>query len=336
MKTIRTTICLIAISIFYFQDLRSQEEIRDFLVLGVEFAEEIVSAYTQPAAEGLLYGLTGGWYNSAVVRDKWQVEISIVTNGSFVPSESRSFFIDTGRFDNLTTLQGEAVVKVPTILGGTGQTVQFVADVEGEFYQFESPEGIGLSDANILPNAFLQVKVGLPKYTEAGVRVFPKLNIDDVEFGLYGFSAQHEFSRWLKPIQNSPIAFSVMAAYTRLFTDYNFETGGDVTGEDQRINIRMNSWLFELIASTKFKKLNLYGGLGYVTGDADTRLGGTYNFEVFSNPLSFTDPFDFQNEVDGIRANIGLNLRLGWFGLNTAYTFQGFNNFSFGMNFNIK
>ena len=336
MKAIPTIICFTAISILCLPNSRAQEEIRDFLVLGVEVAEEIVSAYTQPAAEGLLYGLTGGWYNSAVVRDKWQVEISIVTNGSFVPSESRSFFIDTGRFEDLTTIQGEAVVKVPTILGGDQSPVQLVADVEGEFYQFETPDGIGLSDTNILPNAFLQAKLGLPKYTEFGVRVFPKLNIDDVEFGLFGFSAQHEFSRWIKPIQTSPLAFSVIAAYTRLYTDYNFQTGGDVTGENQQINIRMNSYLFEVIASTKFRKLNVYGGLGYVTGDADTRLRGTYDFQVLSTPLSFTDPFDFQNEVNGLRANLGLNLRLGFFGLNAAYTLQGFNNFSFGMNFNIK
>ena len=336
MKATRYYLLPVVLLFLSVQQTKAQEEIRDFLVLGVEVAEEIVSAYTQPAAEGLLYGLTGGWYNSAVVRDKWQVEISIVTNGSFVPSESRSFFIDTGRFEDLTTIQGEAVVKVPTILGGDQQPVQLVADVEGEFYQFETPDGIGLSDTNILPNAFLQVKVGLPKYTEAGLRVFPRLNIDDVEFGLYGFSAQHEFSRWIKPIQTSALAFSVIAAYTHLYTDYNFQTGGDVTGEDQRINIRMNSWLFEMIASTKFRKLNVYGGVGYVTGDADTRLRGTYEFQVLSTPLSFTDPFDFQNEVNGLRANLGLNLRLGFFGLNAAYTLQGFNNFSFGMSFNIK
>ena len=121
-----------------------------------------------------------------------------------------------------------------------------------------------------------------------------------------------------------------------MYTDYNFQTGGDVTGEDQRINIRMNSWLFEMIASTKFRKLNVYGGVGYVTGDSDTRLRGTYEFQVLSTPLAFTDPFDFQNDVSGLRANLGLNLRLGFFGLNAAYTLQGFNNFSLGMNFNIK
>ncbi len=315
---------------------RAQEEIRDFLVLGVEIAEEFVSAYTSPAAEGLMYGMTGGWYNSAVVRDKWQVEISIVTNGSFVPSDARTFIIDTGRFEDLTTIQGEAVVEIPTILGGDRTPIQFVADVEGELYQFESPDGFGLSNTNILPNAFLQVKVGLPKYTEAGIRVFPKINIDEVEIGLYGLSAQHEFSRWIKAMDVSPIALSAMVAFTHLYTDYNFQTGGDVLGENQRVNVRMDSWLFEVIASTKFKKLNVYGGLGYVKGDSDTKLRGTYDIQGLSQPLVFTDPIDFQNDVDGLRANLGLNLRLGWFGLNAAYTIQGFNNFSLGMNFNIK
>ena len=89
------------------------------------------------------------------------------------------------------------------------------------------------------------------------------------------------------------------------------------------------------VTSTKFKKLNVYGGLGYVTGDSDTRFLGTYEVQT-RTPRTFTDPFDFQNDVSGFRANLGLNLRLGWFGLNTAYTFQGYNNFSMALNFNIK
>ena len=327
---------LLIISIFFtFQTSRAQENIREFLVLGVEFAEEFTSAYTDPAAEGLMYGLTGGWYNSAQVRDKWQVEISIVTNGSFVPSDARTFTIDTSRFEDLTTIDGEAVVEIPTILGGSATPVTFIADLEGEFYQFESPEGFGLSDLNLLPNAFLQVKVGLPKATEVGVRVFPKIAVEDVEVGLFGFGAQHEFSRWIGALDTSPIAFSAFIAYTRLFADYEFETGGDVLGENQEIDVRMNSWLFELVASTKFPKLNVYGGIGYVNGDSDTRFKGTYEIQTMT-PLTFTDPFDFQNSVDGVRANIGLNFRAGWFGLNTAYTFQGYNNFSFGINFNIR
>ena len=335
MKAILKHFFLISFLFLSSQNTRAQENIREFLVLGVELAEEFTAAYADPAAEGLMYGMTGGWYNSGQVRKPWAVEISIVTNGAFVPSDARSFTIDTSEFEDLTTISGEAVVEIPTILGGSRTPVMFVADVEGEFYQFESPEGFGLADLNLLPNAFLQAKVGLPKATEVGIRVFPKIAVEDVEVGLFGFAAQHEFSRWIGALDTSPLAFSAMVAYTRLFADYDFETGGDVLGENQQIDVRMNSWLFEIIASTKFPKLNVYGGLGYVNGDSDTSLKGTYEIQT-STPLTFTDPFDFQNSVDGIRANIGINWRAGWFGLNTAYTFQGYNNFSFAINFNVR
>ncbi len=321
--------------IFVVNQIKAQEEIREFLVLGVEIAEEFTAAYAAPAAEGLMYGMAGGWYNSAQVRDKWQIEVSIVSNGSFVPSDARTYTIDTSQYENLTTINGEAEVEIPTILGGSATPITFVADVDGESYDFESSEGFGLADLNLLPNAFIQVKLGLPKATEFGLRVFPKINVSDVELGLFGFGLQHEFSRWIGALDTSPLAFSAFVSYTRLFADYNFETGGDVLGEGQEIDVRMGTWLFEMIVSTKFPKLNVYGGLGYVNGTSDTSLLGTYEIQT-TTPLTFTDPFDFQNDVDGVRANLGINWRLGWFGLNGAYTFQGYNNFSLGLNFNIR
>ena len=144
MKAILKYFFLITFLFLSFQNTRAQENIREFLVLGVEVAEEFTAAYAEPAAEGLMYGMTGGWYNSAQVRKPWAVEISIVTNGAFVPSDARSFTIDTSEFEDLTTISGEAVVEIPTILGGTRTPVMFVADVEGELYNFESPEGFGL------------------------------------------------------------------------------------------------------------------------------------------------------------------------------------------------
>ncbi len=190
-----------------------------------------------------------------------------------------------------------------------------------------------MANTNLLPNAFLQLKVGLPKATKVGLRIFPNINVDNVELGLYGVGVQHEFSRWIKTLEQSPVAFSGLLAFTHLYTDYNFHTGGEVLGDNQRINIKMDSWLFELIGSTKFNKLNEYGGFGYLSAVKDTLVRGTYDIQNLLVPLSFTDPFDFQNNVDGLRASIGLTLRLG---LNTAYTLQGYNNFSIAMNFNIK
>jgi hypothetical protein len=337
MYMIRTAVSFSFFVAFLFigKPVTAQDNVREYLLLGVEIAEELTAAYTEPAAVGLMYGMTGGWYNSAMVRDTWDVELSIVTNGSFVPSDARTFFIDTNEYEELTTLSGEARVEVPTILGGNATPATLVANVQGEIFQFETPRGLGVSDLNLLPNAFLQAKVGLPFATEIGIRVFPKINVDDVELGLYGIGLQHEFSRWIEFIDQSPVALSVFGAFTILDADYVFATGGDVLGENQRITIDMDSWLFEMVASTRFEKLNFFAGFGYVTGQSDTRLRGTYEVQT-RTPVTFTDPFDFQNEVSGARANLGANLRLGWFGLNAAYTFQGYNNLSVGMNFNIR
>lgn len=335
MKSSTLAIGVFGLLLLCSNRVSSQDRIKQFLLIGVEAAEEITAAYTKPAAEGLLYGLTGGWYNNGVVRDKWNVELSIVTNGAFVPSDARTFTINTERFDNLTTRSGEAVVRVPTILGGNATPATLIASVEGEIFEFETPEGLGISDLNLLPNAFLQAKVGLPYATEAGVRVFPNIDVGGVELGLYGISLQHEIGRWIEFLDQSPVAVSVFGAYTTLGAKYAFETGGDVLGENQRIKLDMHSWLFELVTSTRFEKLNFYGGLGYVTGNSETRLLGTYELQT-RTPVTFTDPFDIQNEISGFRANLGANLRLGWFGLNTAYTFQGYNNFTLGINFHIK
>jgi len=335
MRYSSLAIGFLGLSLFSSNLASSQDRIRQFLLVGVEAAEEITAAYTRPAAEGLLYGLTGGWYNSAVARDKWHVELSIVTNGAFVPSDARTFVINTDRFDNLRARSGETSVRVPTILGGSATPATLVATVEGETFEFDTPEGLGVSDLNLLPNAFLQAKVGLPYATEAGVRVFPNINVGGVELGLYGIGLQHEVSRWIDFLDRSPVAVSVFAAFTTLNAKYGFETGGDVLGENQRIKLDMDSWLFELVTSTKFEKLNFYGGLGYVTGNSSTRLLGTYELQT-RTPVTFTDPFDIQNSISGFRANLGVNLRLGWFGLNSAYTFQGYNNFALGINFLIQ
>ncbi|MEJ2163135.1 MAG: hypothetical protein P8X60_07445, partial [Robiginitalea sp.] len=93
MKAINLPILILGAFLFFGTQTVAQENVREYLLLGVEIAEELTAAYAEPAAVGLLYGMSGGWYNSAVVRDKWDVEISIVTNGSFVPSDAQTFFI---------------------------------------------------------------------------------------------------------------------------------------------------------------------------------------------------------------------------------------------------
>ncbi|MCK8520763.1 hypothetical protein M0D21_04265 [Aquimarina sp. D1M17] len=314
----------------------SQDNLRSFLLVGIEFTERVASKYTEPMTEGIVYGLTGGWYNSAKVLEPWDIRVSIVSNGSFVPSEKETFLIDIRDIPNLNIAQNDSgIAQIPTILGGDTE-LQFIATRDGEQFEFTAPEGIGLIDLNLLPNAFLQLKIGLPKSTELGVRYFPKLNIDDIGLEIWGLGIQHQISDWIPPLQDSKIAISGAVAYTTLLGEYNFVTDGFVTGNNQKIDAKLDSWLFELIGSTKNPVFNIYGGLGYVLGKSSVQLEGTYVIETNTETLSFTDPFEVRNTVEGLRANIGASVTVKWFGINLDYTVQGFNNLSLGLNFKIK
>ena len=337
MKDIRYYLVLLIFATTSIQNLKAQENLKNFLLLGIDAAENVTSQYLAPAEEALMYGLTGGWYNSAVVRRKWTFEISLVSNGTFVPSEKRTFELNTNNFENLSTPNGELRIRVPTILGGRSTKVDLRATLDGQDFDFEAPGGPGLLDTNLLPTVFLQSKLALPAGTEIGIRYFPKIQIDNqFKTGLLGFSGQHEFSRWIDQLNSSKLAFSAFMAYTTLIAKYNFGSGGIVTGQDQILDGRLNSWLFELVGSTKFRVFNVYGGLGYVTGDASVLLLGTYIIETDTRTLQFEDPLRTTNKISGVRANIGATLNLSWFGINAAYTFQGYNNLSVGLNFTIK
>ena len=338
MKTRRYYILFIVLCLSSLKQTRAQENIEDFLLLGGEAATELIERYMNPLGEGLTYGLTGGWYSSARVSKPWSIDLAVVTNGSYIPAEKKQFILDTNDFGNLTTDLGEAAVSLPTALGGGDfDAVVFIAQVEGETIQFDAPAGLGLLYLNFLPSAFIQAKVGLPKYTEAGIRFFPKLDLgNELDLGIFGLGAQHEFTRWFKGLDNKALAFSFFAAYTRLDAEYKLGQSEVVTGEDQRAEFRVNTLLMELVGSTTFKVLNFYGGIGYLVGETRTKLAGTYEIDLLVDSLRLQDPISANGSNSGIRANLGAKLTLNWFSLNAAYTFQGFNNLSFGMHFKIK
>ncbi len=310
-------------------------DIKSYLVLGVEAAEDLASIYLEPLSEGLLYGLTGAWNNTARIKQKWEMDIGLVANGSFVPNEKLSREIDISAIDNLEVLGGGSLVRIPTILGSKESEVTFVATRNGEEFIFDAPTGIGLVSTNLLPNAFIQASLGLPMNSEFSLRFFPKLSIEDASIGVIGFGLKNELTQSFKSLGELPLAISVFAAFSRLDADYDFETDGFVTGESQSIDASLNSWLFEILTSTKFPIWNIYGGLGYVTGRSNYVLEGTYIISTQEETIQFENPFDVQASISGLRGSLGTSVRLNRFKINLDYTFQGFNNLAFGLHYNL-
>ncbi|MDW7692828.1 DUF6588 family protein [Flammeovirgaceae bacterium SG7u.111] len=326
---------LLIVLVFLSAEGSAQDEVKGYLSLGVKKAEQLTSLYIQPLSEGLMYGLTGGWYNSAEVNKKWELDFSIIANGSFVPKDKLSTEIDISRFENLEVKGGGNKVTIPTIFGSTDATVTFIATVDDDKYEFDAPTGIGLLSANLLPNAFLQASLGLPANTELSFRVFPKQNLDDASVGEFGFGLKHELSKSIKSLNELPISISAFAAYTRLDADYTFQVNGLITGESQFVDVNIKTFQLELLVSTKNPTWNLYGGVGYVTGGANYSLKGTYVIETQNETLTFVDPFNVHSDISGMRACFGGKVSLGRFGINVDYTFQGYNNAALGLNYTL-
>lgn len=324
--------CLIFFMSFW--GLQAQDNLVNYLILGVEKAEDIIGNYVQPLSEGLMYGLTGGWFNSAVVNEKWQIDVDLKSNGSFIPEDKLSRTIDISAIDNLEVVGGGNFVEIPTILGESDSSVSLVATLDGREFEFEVPTGIGLVGLNLLPTAFLQVNAGMPYHSEVGFRFFPKISVGDLSVGIVGLGIQHQFSEWFNNAESSKFAYSFNTAFTSLSMDFKFDDGGGfVQGENQLIDGSLNSWFFQLSASTKFPIYNAYAGFGYIVGHSNYDLKGNYTIETDIRTVTFNDPLSIRNTVEGIRFNIGGMVRMGWFSVNLDYTFQGYNNVALGLNF---
>ena len=317
--------------------VKSQEnfDINNYLILGVETAEDLATLYLEPLSEGLLYGLTGAWNNTAQVKKKWELDIALVANGSFVPNEKLFKDIDISEIEDLEVLGGGNLVRIPTILGDEESEVTFVATLNDEEFIFEAPTGVGLFSTNLLPNAFLQASLGIPLNSEVSLRILPKVEVSGANLGVMGIGFKHELTKSIGVLKNRPFCISIFGAFTRLDADYSFQADGFVTGESQRVDIYLNSWNVEALISTKFPVWNIYGGFGYVNGDSNYALLGTYTIETEQEVLSFTDPFDVQGQISGLKGNFGASVRLNRFKFNVDYTFQGFNNLAFGLNYNL-
>lgn len=333
------------LSIVFLSSLASvaQENLEDLLAAGIDDAQRFSAAYITPAAEGMIFNTANGWIQSAEVKGPFRFDISIVGNATFVKDKHRKFTLNTADYNNLRFRDGSTSKEIATAFGENSPDVIVYAVVQDggvtEEVEFVLPQGLASVNMNIMPTAFLQGRLGLFKGTELKVRFFPKVKQEDVKVGLFGLGLQHEFTQWIPLEKAFPVAISGFIAYNNLTGNYDFTNSQIVTGNNQRFEVKQNSWLFQLQASTKFKVFNVYGGLGYVSGTSDFNVLGNYRVKdgvpLLEATNEFSDPFSVNNKVSGVRGTIGANVRLGFFGLHADYNIGEFNNASVGMHFVI-
>ena len=329
--------------------ISTAQDIDALLAAGSDNAERFANDYLECGTNGLMHSMNANWFNTADAKPLGGFEISIIANAAQAEDSHKSFLMNISDYnsnpDQDFTIEFEDLANsknVATALGENENDVNIIITYDdpilGEQQEtITLPSGIGDASANLLPTAFLQGALGLSKGIELKARFVPKVNTDDIDLSMYGAGLQIEFTKWLPADKLLPVALSGLVAYTHLDGSYNLTESSGIQGEDQRLENNTNTWLFQLIASTKLPVINFYGGLGIIKGTSESDLLGTY--EVQSGPFfseTIVDPFSVSSEVSSVRGTIGTKLKLGFFRLNAEYHLSEFNAFSVGINFGFR
>jgi hypothetical protein len=294
-----------------------------------------------PGAEAAIYSVAGSWFNTADAKPLGGFEVSIIGNMTNFKNkqDKKTFLLNTADYENLKFVDGSTSKTVSSVLGDIeGIRVYVEDDIAGVPVreEFDLPAGLSAEGLNFIPSGYLQGSVGLIKGTELKVRFLPKINTDDVSVGLYGFGVQHEFTKHLPADKVLPVAISGVIGYTHINGSYDFTDTNITSGSDQRIDSKINTWVFQAVVSTRLPIINFYGSLGYLSGKSETAILGTYVVQSGPFQQTYVDPFSVSKDASGVTANIGTKLKLGFFRLHADYTIAEFNNLSVGLSFGFR
>lgn len=322
--------------------IKAQNDIDVLLSAGVDDAQRFANDYLAPGTNGVMHSMNTNWFNSAKVKPLGGFEISIVANASLVGDDDKVFNLNTAEYNNIQFVTGPSAQNVATVLGENDPSIFVEVEYDDPIFgsqttEFELPQGIGEDSYNLIPSAAIQGAVGLGSGIEVKARYLPKVDTDEVTLNMYGAALQLEFTKWLPADKIWPVALSGLVAYNHIDGSYNLTESSGIEGENQRIENKTNTWLFQMIVSTKLPVFNLYGGLGYLKGKSESDLLGSYRVtDGILTSQTIVDPFSVSSDVSAVRGTLGFKLKLGFFRLNGEYHISEFDAFSVGVNFGFR
>jgi hypothetical protein len=201
-----------------------------------------------------------------------------------------------------------------------------------------------------VPAPAVQVNVGLPYKLEAMVRFVPELTFgaeeDNNSLNLFGIGLKKEITDWFGPMDKTPLHISLLAAYTNMTVTYEIEdiTSGQIITQNSMAEFDLNAFTFQAIASLNLPIINVFGGIGYNSGNASFNMTGQY-LGVFDTGLpapnnTVTQPLDVPTDLNfdssGFTTTLGARLSLGFFKIYGSYAIQEYNTANLGIAFSIR
>ena len=316
----------------------AQDGFEGYLLADKSDRTELIEAYINPAMKGLIYGMNNGWYHTAKVHKPFGFDISISLNASLVPEEDEMFTLS-----GLTSINqaNGSNITAASVAGSEDinplTTVSFNENNINYSTTFNAPGGIKENlPLNAVPAPAVQINLGLPAKFEISLRLVPKIGYKDVEGSLLGVGLKKEITDWFGPIDKTPLHVSLLAAYTTMKVDYNITGNEDVSVQNGVAEFNLNSYTVQAIASLNFPILNLYGGIGYGSGNSSLKMLGDYTLSYGPLSRTITDPINSKFNAGSFRTTIGTRLSLGFLKIFGSFTLQEYNTANLGIAFSLR
>lgn len=321
----------------------------DFLRSAPADASKFMQAYIAPWTNAFGAGLNSGWYNTAKPHKLLGFDLTTSVNVGVIPSSADKFDLSTIGLSSSVVASG----LTPSISGPDepGQHMSYIESGH-EVASFNAPGGTAWK---YIPVPTAQLGLGLPFGTEVKGRFIPKIDIQDGNISLWGIGVMHNLTQYLPGDKLLPFDVSLFGGYTKLTgnlpvdvqpgTPQNYTAPYNATTsfQDQNMNITVSALNVSAIASLNIPVLTIYGGLGYSKTITDLQLQGNFPTPKYVNGQAVYnndgvkkfDKIEMDN-FSGVRANIGLRIKLAVITIHADYTRAQYNVFSTGLGISVR
>ncbi len=334
----------------------SQFDNFDFLKSAPADGVKFLQAYITPYANAFGAGLNRGWYNTAKPHKLLGFDITLSVNAGIVPSSDNTF--DVTKI-GLTKLTGTGLASTVAGPNKNGPLMTYKDNASGvTLASFPAPPGI---EWKYVPAPTVQLGLGLPFGTEVKFRFIPKIDLGgEGDIRLFGVGVMHSLLQYLPGYKMMKLwDVSFFGGYTKLqgnagidlqpdWAKAHYTTNYSTTSfNNQNLSASIAAMNVGLVGSINIPVLTLYGGLGYCTTKTDIKLIGnfptpTYNAAYLPNPDVYEDAGVIKNfpaieiKNSGVRANIGLRIKLAIITIHADYTLAQYNMLSAGLGISIR
>jgi hypothetical protein len=338
MKRIHLLILSLALSSTSF----AQDGFENIITGTPADAKYLAEGYVSPMMKAFGYGLNNGWYTSGAPHKLGGFELTITSANVFVPTIDEKYFVDNDKMTSVELVDGTGPGAtpedgyVPTFFGGDTPPTYHALTGTGDTY-FSGPVGLGLK---FLPTPGLTLGIGLPAGFEVKLRYVPTVDfnryLDEFTggFTMFGVGVMHDIKQYIPGIKALPFDISAFVGYTKMKMDLGFDSS-DPTKKGE---FSSNATTIQGLISKKLSVLTVYGSVGYNMAKTNMGLRGSYDMNDDGDSIDAgeKDPFTIVTESNGMRATVGLRLRLAVIAFHGDYTMQRYGRVitgGFGINF---